>query len=128
MGSFTSSTPCRVNFEVNDPKPFACLAFPQTSYSETLQKRPIFGDELVTSFHRGGEYISSLRSFGKLHPNDRYQLRWKCIGGSKRNLFGMTLREPKGASAYEQEWGGKPVLSLDVVRRRQLSAASEILN
>ncbi len=44
-------------------KPFACLAFPQTSYPEALQKRPIFGDELVTSFHRGSEYISSLRSF-----------------------------------------------------------------
>ena len=44
---------CRVNFEVNNLKPFACLASPQTSYPETLQKRPIFCDELVTSFHRG---------------------------------------------------------------------------
>jgi len=52
----------RVNFEVNDPKPFACLAFPQTSYSETLQKRPIFGDELVTSFHRDIRTFSTLRS------------------------------------------------------------------
>jgi hypothetical protein len=43
--------------EVNNLKPFACLAVPQTS-------RPVFGDELVTSFHRGSEYISSLQSFG----------------------------------------------------------------
>jgi hypothetical protein len=54
----------RNNFEVNNLKPFACLAFPQTSYPETPQKRPIFGDELVTSFHRGSEYVSSLQSFG----------------------------------------------------------------
>ncbi len=51
----------RVNFEVNNLKPFACLAFPQTSYPETPHKRPIFGDELVTSFHRRSKYISSLR-------------------------------------------------------------------
>src|SRR5713101_8594344 len=40
----------RVNFEVNNLKPFACLAFPQTSYPGMPQKWPIFGDELVTSF------------------------------------------------------------------------------
>ena len=40
----------RVNFEVNNLKPFACLAFPQTTYLKTPRKRPIFGDELVTSF------------------------------------------------------------------------------
>jgi hypothetical protein len=40
----------RVNFEVNDQKPFACLAFPQTTYLKTPRKQPIFGDELVTSF------------------------------------------------------------------------------
>src|SRR6266853_5783128 len=40
----------RVNFEVNNRKPFACLAFPQTTYLKTPRKRPIFGDELVTSF------------------------------------------------------------------------------
>src|SRR6266852_516146 len=42
----------RVNFEVNNLKPFACLAFPQTTYRKTLGKQPIFGDELVTSFCR----------------------------------------------------------------------------
>jgi hypothetical protein len=40
----------RVNFEVNNLKPFACLAFPQITYLKTPRKRPIFGDELVTSF------------------------------------------------------------------------------
>jgi len=39
----------RVNFEVNNLKPFACLAFPHTTYVKTLRKQPIFGDELVTS-------------------------------------------------------------------------------
>jgi hypothetical protein len=42
----------RVNFEVNNLKPFACLAFPQTTYLKTPRKRSIFGDELVTSFCR----------------------------------------------------------------------------
>ena len=42
----------RVNFEVNNLKPFACLAFPQTAYLKTPRKQPIFGDELVTSFCR----------------------------------------------------------------------------
>ena len=42
----------RVNFEVNNLKPFACLAFPQTTYLKTPRKQPIFGDELVTSFMR----------------------------------------------------------------------------
>jgi hypothetical protein len=42
----------RVNFEVNNLKPFACLAFPQTTYLKTPRKQPIFGDELVTSFCR----------------------------------------------------------------------------
>jgi hypothetical protein len=40
----------RVKFEVNNVKPFACLAFPQTTYLKTPRKQPIFGDELVTSF------------------------------------------------------------------------------
>jgi len=40
----------RVNFEVNNLKPFACLAFPLTTYLKTPRKQPIFGDELVTSF------------------------------------------------------------------------------
>src|SRR5713226_5353808 len=42
----------RVNFEVNNLKPFACLAFPQTTYFKTPRKQHIFGDELVTSFCR----------------------------------------------------------------------------
>jgi hypothetical protein len=42
----------RVNFEVNNLKPFACLAFPQTTYLKTSRKQPILGDELVTSFCR----------------------------------------------------------------------------
>jgi hypothetical protein len=37
-------------FTVNNLNPFACLAFPQTSYLTMPQKRPVFGDELVTSF------------------------------------------------------------------------------
>ncbi len=40
----------RVNFEVNNLKPFACLAFPQIAYLKTPRKQPIFGDELLTSF------------------------------------------------------------------------------
>src|SRR6266852_795864 len=40
----------RVNFEVSNPKPFACLAFLRTTYLKTPRKQPIFGDELVTSF------------------------------------------------------------------------------
>jgi hypothetical protein len=32
----------RVNFEVNNLKPFACLAFPQTTYLKTPRKQPIF--------------------------------------------------------------------------------------
>ena len=39
-----------VNSEVNNLKPFACLAFPRSTYLKTPQKQPIFGDELVTSF------------------------------------------------------------------------------
>jgi hypothetical protein len=40
----------RVNFEVNNLKPFACLAFLHIAYFKTRGKQPIFGDELVTSF------------------------------------------------------------------------------
>ena len=40
----------RVKFEVNNLKPFACLAFPHTTYLKTPRKQPIFGDELATSF------------------------------------------------------------------------------
>jgi hypothetical protein len=40
----------RVNSEVNNLKPFACLAFPRTTHLKTPQKQHIFGDELVTSF------------------------------------------------------------------------------
>jgi hypothetical protein len=40
----------RVNSEVNNLKPFACLALPCTTYLKTRQKQPTFGDELVTSF------------------------------------------------------------------------------
>jgi hypothetical protein len=40
------STMERGNFEVNNLKPFSCLAFPHTTYLKT----PFFGDELVTSF------------------------------------------------------------------------------
>ena len=35
----------RVNFEVNNLKPFACLAFPQTTCLKTPRKQPFFGDE-----------------------------------------------------------------------------------
>jgi hypothetical protein len=42
----------RVNFEFNNLKPFACLAFLQTRYLKTPRKQPIFGDEWVTSFCR----------------------------------------------------------------------------
>jgi hypothetical protein len=40
----------RVNFDVNNLKPFSCLAFPFSHLPKTALKRPIFGDELVTSF------------------------------------------------------------------------------
>jgi len=49
----------RVNSEVNNLKPFACLAFPRNQYLKTPQKQPTFGDELVTSF-----LFSSLRRGG----------------------------------------------------------------
>ncbi len=42
----------RVKFEVNNPKPFSCLAFPFSGLPKRALKRPIFGDELVTSFVR----------------------------------------------------------------------------
>jgi hypothetical protein len=40
----------RVNSEVNNLKPFACLAFPHNTHVKTGQKQPSFGDGLVTSF------------------------------------------------------------------------------
>ncbi len=54
----------RVNFEVNNLKSFACLAFPHTTYLKTPRKHPIFGDELVTSFPflRRKEIISESRT------------------------------------------------------------------
>src|SRR6266478_4884723 len=59
----------RVNFEVNNLKPFACLAFPHTTYLKTPRKRPIFGDELVTSFlflRRKGRLTSALQDKGRI--------------------------------------------------------------
>ena len=40
----------RVNFDLNNLKPFACLAFPVSEYRKKALKRHSFGDELVTSF------------------------------------------------------------------------------
>jgi hypothetical protein len=40
----------RVNFDLNNLKPFACLAFPLSLPRKNGLKRPSFGDELVTSF------------------------------------------------------------------------------
>jgi hypothetical protein len=40
----------RVNFEVNNLKPFACLAFPLSLPRKMALEWPSFGDELVTSF------------------------------------------------------------------------------
>jgi hypothetical protein len=40
----------RVNFEVNNLKPFACLAFPFSLLRKNDIKQPSFGDESVTSF------------------------------------------------------------------------------
>jgi hypothetical protein len=40
----------RVKFEVNNLKPFACLAFPLSLPRKNPLKPPSFGDELVTSF------------------------------------------------------------------------------
>src|SRR6266849_5879385 len=56
----------RLKFEVNNLKPFACLAFPQTTYLKTRQKQPIFGDELLTSFCRSTSptRISCKNGFG----------------------------------------------------------------
>ena len=45
----------RVNFEVVNLKPFACLAFPLSHLRENALKQPGFGDELVTSFGCEGE-------------------------------------------------------------------------
>ena len=41
----------RVNFEVINLKPFACLAFPLSLLRENALKQPGFGDDLVTSFY-----------------------------------------------------------------------------
>ena len=40
----------RVKFEVNNLKPFSCLAFPCWLSCKIAHKQPSFGDELVTSF------------------------------------------------------------------------------
>jgi hypothetical protein len=45
-----TNDPYRVNSEVNNLEPFACLAFPPNTHLKTPQKQPIFGDQLVTSF------------------------------------------------------------------------------
>ena len=39
----------RVNFDVVNLKPFACVAFPLSHLHENTVKQPDFGDELVTS-------------------------------------------------------------------------------
>jgi len=40
----------RVNYDVRELKPFACLAFPHLVSLEKPQRQPSFGDQLVTSF------------------------------------------------------------------------------
>ena len=41
---------CRVNFEVNDPKPFPHLAFAHSKGPKTPSKIPSFDGELMASF------------------------------------------------------------------------------
>jgi hypothetical protein len=40
----------RVNFDLNNLKPFVCLTFPFSEPQKRPKKGPSFGDELVTSF------------------------------------------------------------------------------
>jgi hypothetical protein len=49
-GAHESPDLYRVNSEVNNLKPFACLALPHNTFLKTSQKQNIFGDQLVTSF------------------------------------------------------------------------------
>ncbi len=87
----------RVNFEVNNLKPFACLAFPHTTYLKTARKQPIFGDELVTSFCRSTSptRIFCKNGFGTWRghaANAAYGLTG--YRESKRNLFGSVSECP----------------------------------
>src|ERR1700693_5998284 len=84
----------RVNFEVDNLKPFACLAFPHNTYLKTPRKYPIFGDKLVTSLCRS---TSPTRIFCK---NDFGTWRRHATGAgygltghreSKRKLFETVL-------------------------------------
>src|SRR5712692_6403453 len=109
----------RVNFEVNNLKPFACLAFPQTTYLKTPRKQPIFGDELVTSFCRSTSptRISCKNGFGTGHlhaTNAGYGLTG--YRESKRKLF---VRDYLLASF----WSGVRA-ALRAISRNPLAAAS----
>jgi len=61
----------RVNSEVNNLKPFACLAFPSTMYLKTAQKQDILGDELVTSFSFPGRCSVTFSTSTRDHTYDR---------------------------------------------------------
>jgi len=55
-------------------KPFACLAFPHTTYLKTPRKQPIFGDELVTSFSvpaPKGKHFQPIRAAMNKKPRTR---------------------------------------------------------
>ena len=81
----------RVNSEVNNLKPFACLAFPCNTYLKTLQKQPIFGDELVTSFsfHSLENVLSRVDEYNR----DLSTVNSRATGQEQRIRLDSTLYE-----------------------------------
>ena len=80
----------RVNSEVNNLKPFACLAFPHNTYLKTPQEQHIFGDESVTSFHRGpSAYPKRVEKFS-MHLLS-FNVRWKILSASSLSSYTQTL-------------------------------------
>jgi len=53
---------CRVNFEVNDPKPFPHLAFAHSKEPKTPSKIPSFDGELMASFSDSARSMSAMAS------------------------------------------------------------------
>jgi hypothetical protein len=51
---------CRVNFEVNDPKPFSHLAFAHSKGPKTPSKIPSFDGELMASFSDSARSMSAI--------------------------------------------------------------------
>jgi hypothetical protein len=59
----------RVNFEVNNLKPFPYLAFPQLVSPKIPEKRPSFDGELMASFSKNLSYLRVNERNGDFSPN-----------------------------------------------------------